>query len=297
MRNSGFTLIELLVVIAVIGLLTALLLPALQMVVEASRRTVCVQNLKQMGIAMKLYHADQNFFPSTWVNGDTSWTWARCILPYLDQQALANRWDQNKNVNEGVNAEISATPISTFNCPSARSPDTYYYGSTDFAGRYGVNDYKGCQSVNASDPLLVNWNLKDWIPGIVSRWPVRDIDVTDGLSKTLLLVESVGGPVIYGPSGRVYSRIPQIWYATDGAWMGRALSGMSPTSFGITFKIPFCGVNCTNMYDYGPYSFHPGGANVLLADGTATFLGESTDLRILCALYSYADGQLGTLPE
>lgn len=295
-RGTAFTLVELLVVMSVIGLLTALLLPAILYVMESSRRLQCTNNLKQMGLAIKLYYSGYGLFPTSWINGDAKSTWAKSLLPYLDQQALWEKFDRSLALNAGTNAEVSATPVPTFLCPTSPSPPVYLYDQGDDAGLYATIDYKGCQSVNASDPLLTGWGQKNWIPGIISRWPVREADVVDGLSKTFLIVESVGGLTIYGPDKQPYSRIPQIWYASDGSWIGRAMSGMSPGNFAITFKRTICGVNCTNMYDYGPYSFHPGGANCLLADGRAIFVDENVDPVIVSAMYSYADRQPITQP-
>ena len=116
-NNRGFTLVELLVVIAIIGILVALLLPAVQAAREAARRTECSNNLKQIGLAVHLYHDTKRQFPEggdNHVNCCNSsirdyWTWAYYVFPYMEQENLF--------VTKS-NAVVYATPISTFYCPT-----------------------------------------------------------------------------------------------------------------------------------------------------------------------------------
>lgn len=296
LARRGFTLVELLTCMAVMTILVAILLPAVQAARESARRLQCANNLHQMGIAMYAYHDVHGRFPASWVNGDESITWSRAILPFLDASEIYNTWNRRDGVFGSENDKLVATPIPVFQCPSSPAPETYPYTYQGQTRSYAKSDYKGCQSVNASDPLVLDWGLKNWIPGVISRQHVRASDIRDGLTQTLLLVESVGGAVIYGPERRPYVRTPRIWYPTDGAWMGRALSGMSPTNFASRFGVTICTINCSNMYDLGPYAFHSRGAYCLRADGTVTFHEEQMDPRILSALYSYADGQIVAEP-
>jgi prepilin-type processing-associated H-X9-DG protein len=135
--------------------------------------------------------------------------------------------------------------------------------------------------------------MTGWPGGVVSRKYVSAKDITDGLSATILLVESVGGKDLYGPDGGP-AQPPlraQIWWPTDGAWVGRAMSSVSPTNYAARLKVGSCTVNCSNMYDYGPYSFHPGGAQTVLCDGSVRVLGQEIDAAVLCGLYVYNEGQ------
>ena len=137
-RRSGFTLVELLVVIAIIGILVALLLPAVQAAREAARRMQCANNVKQIGLAFQLYHDSFKQFPWAGRNFPNSccnssirdyWTWAYYILPYMEQQ---NLMDQTSN------AVVYATPVPTLYCPTRRAPNLYNNTSRlDYAGNSG----------------------------------------------------------------------------------------------------------------------------------------------------------------
>ena len=142
-RRTGFTLIELLVVIAIIGVLIALLLPAIQQAREAARRSQCKTNLKQIGLALNNYHDVHKQYPlgsvctstseddagaityggPNWCNGDfrhRAWgtTWAVALLPYLDQDQLFNSWNSDFGSGQLTNSTVSSTPVATFVCPS-----------------------------------------------------------------------------------------------------------------------------------------------------------------------------------
>ncbi|MBL9123008.1 MAG: DUF1559 domain-containing protein [Planctomycetaceae bacterium] len=287
----GMSLLELLLVLGVIGLLLALLLPAVQAARETARRSHCANNLRQTAAACQLYHVAQQRFPastSTW----ECWTWAFGLLPFLDQGALYERWDRRGEFMAAANLPLAATPLPVYKCPAAISDAIYLYGTAGNERPYATIDYKGCQSVNSSDDLLKSWGRMYWLDGVVSRQRVRAAQIADGLSHTLLIVESTGGRYLYDPDGAPYKRIPQIWYPTDGGWSGRALSGYSPTWQGSLVGRPACTLNCTNMYDVGPYSFHPGGALASLCDGSVHFLSEQTEPQVIGAMYCYFEGEL-----
>src|SRR3954454_21844016 len=116
-RRHGFTLIELLVVIAIIGVLVALLLPAVQMAREAARRTQCTNNLKQMGIAMHNHHDTEGTFPYGAFNSPQS-TWTFRVLPYLEQTAIFNALNMTKQWYQAENNTVVGMTISLFLCPS-----------------------------------------------------------------------------------------------------------------------------------------------------------------------------------
>src|SRR4051812_20876568 len=124
-RRLAFTLIELLVVIAIIAALIGLLLPAVQKVREAASRTRCVNNLKQIGLAIHCYHDSFNYLPPARLTtssrgGGTSWPiW---VLPYLEQQALFSRWDTTRGFTAQAPGLNARTPVATYLCPSRRGP-------------------------------------------------------------------------------------------------------------------------------------------------------------------------------
>src|SRR6266436_5022135 len=124
--RQAFTLVELLVVIAIIGVLVALLLPAVQQAREAARRTQCKNNLKQIGLALQNYHGDFLRFPPGYVsNFDASgndtgpgWGWGAMILPQLEQQNLQNSIDFKQPIEAAANAAPRIAPLPAYLCPS-----------------------------------------------------------------------------------------------------------------------------------------------------------------------------------
>jgi hypothetical protein len=138
---------------------------------------------------------------------------------------------------------------------------------------------------------VAHWNLSGWLWGVVSRSYVSPAQITDGLSATVLLVESPGGKDLFCPDGG--PDVPAtIWYPTDGAWVGRAFSSVSPANYAQAKKLARCTVNCSNRYDYGPYSFHPQMALCVLCDGAVRTLREDIDPIVLSGLYPYNEAEI-----
>src|SRR5262245_60359640 len=124
-RPRAFTLVELLVVIAIIGVLVALLLPAVQAAREASRRSQCQNNLRQIGIALHNYHDVELSFPinyrpkgTTFVNDYATWSWMQGILPYMEQGNLSSTLSPSNAMSLAGNLAASDTVIKTYICPS-----------------------------------------------------------------------------------------------------------------------------------------------------------------------------------
>src|SRR5215213_6414670 len=141
--RRGFTLIELLVVIAIIAVLIALLLPAVQAAREAARRSQCVNNLKQLGIAMHNYHDVVGSFPtsfwrntrnvrgSTATDGTNRHSWISMSLPYIEQTPLYNSMNFSLGVGERQNVTAAMTPINVLMCPSDPSPTISTFARVD----------------------------------------------------------------------------------------------------------------------------------------------------------------------
>jgi prepilin-type N-terminal cleavage/methylation domain-containing protein/prepilin-type processing-associated H-X9-DG protein len=303
--RRGFTLIELLVVIAIIGVLIGLLLPAVQKVREAASRMKCASNLKNIGLALHQHHDTYGVFPPGRVDAPYTVPQGQIIqgghgtfpflLPFLEQEALARiyRWDRRSQGPE--NQPVATTPLKVFQCPSAEAdrwvtavedPGNYSYG-----GRGACADYGGVLEI---DTRLVESGLVDraaYYQGVLTKnYLTRLADITDGASQTILVTECAGRPRLW----RAGRPVPGI-YASGGAWVGGTLTlGQGSTPDGATKPGP-CAINCTN--DHEVYSFHPGGANAVFADGSVHFLKASMDIRIFARLATRAGGEVISADE
>jgi prepilin-type N-terminal cleavage/methylation domain-containing protein len=192
----GFTLVELLVVIAIIGILIALLLPAVQAARESARRTQCMNNLKQIGLAAQNFHDGTKYMvPSRVVDGGV--TWAVLLLPYMEQQNLYDQWDVTiPYANQ--NATVTHTPVDAYFCPSRRRPIEAF--STDKPSG-ALSDYASCagpgtgngHGSNALGAVILAYNVVDTTvtPNKVRDWHgfITMADILDGTSNTILIGE------------------------------------------------------------------------------------------------------------
>ena len=208
--RAAFTLVELLVVIAIIGVLVALLLPAVQAAREAARRTQCVNNLKQFGLAIQNFHDVNNALPAARFK-DTYPTWFALIMPYLEASNEYKLWDFDKPYGDGANRQARIVHIPGYFCPSRRggsgegliapatvpSPRTPQGSTGDYAGNAGKN-VRGADTV--ADPLTGSRIPDDFgviitpkcmefgdCPGFKSDIGFKHI--TDGLSNTFAMGE------------------------------------------------------------------------------------------------------------
>lgn len=206
--RRAWSLVELLVVIAIIGLLLALLLPAVQRTREAVNRIRCANNLAQMALAFHSLHHDLNILPTggagfyrTPLNGqpaappDQDWGWAYQILPYLEQPALYSA--AGAGFNSMTNNPIADTPVAVYFCPSRRRPGIKSDGRAgiDYYGNAGTNGpfRPPGQTSNYSVPPFGDWSASGMIirsgPSYVRRAINLDSGVPDGTSSTLLVAE------------------------------------------------------------------------------------------------------------
>lgn len=134
-QKSGFTLVELLVVIAVIGILISLLIPAVQMVREAARRTHCTNNMRQVGLGLHMYHDTHRQFPAGWDGdypvGEPGWGWASRILPYLEKVNMQDNINYAIPIDDDYHQNVREAPIKVYLCPSDHNPYVMELGFID----------------------------------------------------------------------------------------------------------------------------------------------------------------------
>jgi prepilin-type N-terminal cleavage/methylation domain-containing protein len=209
-KRVGFTLIELLVVIAIIAVLVSLLLPAVQQAREAARRTQCRNNLKQMGLAMHNYEGTHKRFPSSGEStyegtSPTTRMFFPCafnvaILPYIDQQTIANGWNFNVHYTVQPNAALSQVNLPAFLCPSngTTGPDQLGYGLTDYMPIAYVDFDANGNRGGVAGAYTANVQGVDF--GGMLGFCKRVSDTTDGLSNTIAVIEDSGRPTNNGGS-------------------------------------------------------------------------------------------------
>jgi len=318
LRRRAFTLIELLVVIAIIAILIGLLLPAVQKVREAAARSQCANNLKQLGLAYHNYAGpNDNAFPPSYILTGTPTSsfsfhgWGTYLLAYIEQDNLGRNYDFKTSIFSNPNKTIIQTPIKIMQCPSAPNPRVYNFDATPLANAiYGTSLPAGslAYTAAAADYMPVSgvmgslWGLMGATPDNQRRGAQQPnlkttiLSITDGTSNTMLLAEIAGKNDRYVKGQRVATSSEQ-----GGGW-GDPLTGenwLSGTDANVTTSPGSCLVGCTNRQPvgstaWGLYSFHPGGTQVLLADGSVRFLSAGVSPKTVGYLVTIGNGdQLG----
>lgn len=282
-EKRGFTLIELLVVIAIIAILVALLLPAVQQAREAARRSSCKNNLKQIGVALHNYHDTHSTLPPGYMRDPSSegWGWSAFILPMMEQKNVYEgvgvgqfNLDQVSGAKGGANAANKAagtTVIEGYLCPSDPGATGICHNDRRFNdGNYrpGALCYLGNMGSNES----YNGN------GVFNRRSkLRFRDITDGTSNTIAVGER------------------DIETCRGGAWIGvRNSNGQGARGIATSVshgraKINAIAWNATNRCGEGFSSYHTGGAQFVLCDGSVKFISENINHNVDAGVNSTFD--------
>lgn len=308
-RRRAFTLIELLVVVFIIALLIALLLPAAQAAREAARRAQCLNNLKQIGIALHGYHdAVGAFPPGILLDIDAitpGWGWGFNLLPHMEQRAVYDSANLQQYLFQESNETVRAVHLAAFLCPSGGGVDSFDSG---FLGiRMGGMPAAVAQYVASSGWLRVGWEdpgalgIQGEGDGVFHRNSrTRIADVADGLAMTLFVGERsrdvadaawVGSPAASVPLCTKSSWPIEVCESSMFMVLGRT-GGPSPDMLRVgsatTSHIP-------NAPEAGPDGFrsrHPGACHFLMGDGGVRAIRPSVALPVFAALGSRAGGEV-----
>ncbi len=297
--SNGFTVIELLITLVIIVAITSLLLPAIQESRNQARSRDCMNNLKQLGLAMHNYHDVFSVFPPGWIRNNphaqspSGFGWQAMILPFIELLAMYDRLEFHVPNNAGAfeqdNKLILQTAIPTYRCPGDSTPAT-----NPMRGEWGTSNYSlnfGSEPVPRMVPLDGSMNWPGALPtrlhtNGIGWWTskVRMRDITDGTSNTLMVGErSIKSAAGIWPGVR--SNSSETDQVTDTSYGNEINSGLN------SFSSP-----------------HRGGANLLLCDGSVRFLSDQVDSQppgkgrnavggVFQFLGSRNDGQvLGELP-
>jgi prepilin-type N-terminal cleavage/methylation domain-containing protein/prepilin-type processing-associated H-X9-DG protein len=305
-RTRGFTLVELLVVIAIIGILVGLLLPAVQAAREAARRMQCSNNLKQLGLALHNYESANKRFVCGYTDNSSSdpgppgrdggWAWSAGLLPYLEQNSLYTTLDFTfapygtaGSISDlaGNNNRAAATVLSMFRCPSDISPQTTALNNgspggtaamavTSYCGNIGPHDGAMCANVGDQRPRTEDRNT-----GLLVVNANRKIgEITDGTSNTFAI-----GEVSWRPAqdigGQMRGSVRQ--YVLGNV---RTNGDARCNNTGLNSNGAQLHLRSTRKKLNGPYtadkhvafhSYHTGGAQFAMCDGSVQFVSENID--------------------
>jgi prepilin-type N-terminal cleavage/methylation domain-containing protein len=324
MKKAAFTLVELLVVITIIGILIALLLPAVQAAREAARRMQCANNLKQIGLGLHSYLSASDAFPigeQPGSHGGYGGAWATVILPYLELQPLYDQLDRSFDTyyygsgmpaGPATHQAALCTVVDAYLCPSSghaktynydavRSPNTLGFSHND----YGMLEYVGIAGSNRTPPYPLGGTVTSPFSTSIygTLYLNSKIDasaIRDGLSNTMIVGEYSGLA-----TGQVFSSSGSL-RDNDATWgLGANASGADhgysvrtvgfPPNSQVYWKSGSCCVECEQPFPLSPQqsalkSSHPGGIQATMADGSVLFIGNGIDIELFKDLADRDDG-------
>nr|WP_044185002.1 DUF1559 domain-containing protein [Pirellula staleyi] len=297
--KKGFTLVELLVVIAIIGVLVALLLPAVQAAREAARRSSCSNNLKQLGLALHNYHDTLGSFPYGYMEVGTRLKrncWFQGVLPFMEQTAMYDKYSAlTIEWIMDVPDTIKDIPIKTMNCPSDGSGGSNSQGANggNRGPGYGAQgNYVGC----TGDGLMVYGTANDGLFFQLSNNTFGS--VIDGTSNSL----AFGEVIIRGKSNTNSAWGDGGSYWGGARWGGYGFTTMEAPNTTIADQVYLCksttwkGAPCTSITSSDTQrnflrSYHPAGAQVALIDGSTRFISNTINITTYRALGTINGGE------
>lgn len=320
---GGMTLIELLIVIAIISFLLQLALPAVEMARESARRTQCLNNIRQLGLASQSHLASQEHFPSSgwthvWVGDpdrgygeDQPGGWCYNLLPYIELQSLRSLPGRSNNVEERrrLTKKMFETPVANFICPSRRLARAYPFvltgtlvnsaepekaGRTDYAGNMGSlmptdqrargpRTLKEADSWVEGDDPQTQWAAMGHNGVIFQRSMVRVRQVTDGLSNTILFAEKFMSKDHY-KTGESNGDDQSLYSGFDRD-MARSTNRLHPPMQDEVVQQVWLPVgDSAEVTDWNFGSAHPVGFNVMMCDGSAKLFSYEIDIEAFGAL-------------
>jgi len=317
-RSRGFTLIELLVVIAIIAILVALLLPAVQQVREAARKSQCQDHLHNLTIALHSYESAHKAFPPSriTINGARH-GWAAMTLPFIEQKPLYDRWDKNLSngsrvANSGTlvgpapgaagnaNDQIVSETIDVYMCPSDNGP-THFFNTTDanYSIAPGTSTRFGAYTNYEFSTRRISSDAANWITDAITTRPLFGLDscasvrdITDGTSNVAMVVETLRD--VWNGRGQTWGYAKHVGHGVDLGYID------GTGSVGINFT-KCCGWDMPPFVRAGAYSSrlgewstagsnHPGGCQICLGDAKVGFISENVDLTVRQRLSRISDG-------
>lgn len=303
--SRGFTLVELLVVIAIIAILIALLLPAIQHVREAARRSHCTNNLKQIALALHAHHDAKNRFPPGNVtkgpccNTKSYTNWAIEILPYLELMSLYKQYRQDKFNEDPENAAVRESSVPVYQCPSEIGVDTLDKPDSGPGGTWnnqpGIFYRRGSYRAMTGRSDGTFWWDTDENKGVSRKLrgvlhtvgtnglqPESIKNVTDGMSNTLMIGET-----------STYTRQQRrtFWAYSYGPYIHSA-AVPQPRTLWVDYDrcTAAGGTGKDNPCKRGWGSFHPNGLQFAFCDGSVNFLSTEIDMETFCRLATIAEG-------